>query len=148
MHVTDDSHSLYGFLHPQEKDLFTLLISVSGVGPNTARVMLSYMSTDELKAAIVHENVAALNKVKGIGPKTAKRIILDLKDKMIKLVGDEPLTASTQTTNSVADEASSALQALGFPKVQIEKQIKAVLGSGAPIKNVEELIKVVLKQMR
>lgn len=147
LHVTDSGHSLYGFADEQEKQIFTLLISVSGVGPNTARVVLSYMTTDEIKSAIVHDNVAALNKVKGIGPKTAKRMILDLKDKMIKVAGDQPILADS-SSNTLKDEALSALMALGFPKASVEKQINSILSSQPLLDSVEELIKLVLKQMR
>lgn len=147
MHTNDDGQSLYGFMDDEERAIFILLISVSGVGPNTARVILSYMSTDEAKSAIVHENVAALNKVKGIGPKTAKRIIIDLKDKILKISGDQPLIM-TDSNNTVREEALSALVALGFPKNSVEKQLKSVLSANSEIDQVEEVIKLVLKQMR
>lgn len=146
-HITDDSHSLYGFFDEEERAIFTHLISVSGVGPNTARVILSYMTKGEVKTAIIHENVPALNKVKGIGPKTAKRIILDLKEKMLKVDVEEVAMASPQD-NAIADEALSALMALGFPKATVDKQIKAILNQQPQLSNVEELIKLVLKNMR
>lgn len=148
LHINDDAHSLYGFVEEEERQIFSMLISVSGVGPNTARVILSYMTKDEVKSAIVHENVPALNKVKGIGPKTAKRIILDLKDKMMKVAGDQPIAMSSTTSNTVAEEALSALLALGFPKAAVDKQIKAILAKQPQIDNVEDLIKLVLKNMR
>lgn len=147
LHVTETAQSLYGFADQEEREVFTLLISVSGVGPNTGRVILSYMTTDEVKSAIVHDNVVALNKVKGIGPKTAKRIILDLKDKMIKVAGDQPMI-SGGVDNTVQNEALSALVALGFPKASVEKHIKAILSSQPLLESVEELIKLVLKKMR
>lgn len=147
LHVTENSQSLYGFADEEEKQIFMLLISVSGVGPNTGRIILSYMTTAEVKSAIIHDNVVALNKVKGIGPKTAKRIILDLKDKMIKVVGDQPILTN-DLGNTVKDEALSALMALGFPKASIEKQIKAILSKEPQLDNVENLIKQVLKNMR
>ena len=147
MHTNDDGQSLFGFMDEAERSIFVLLISVSGVGPNTARVILSYMTTEEAKSAIVHENVAALNKVKGIGPKTAKRIILDLKDKILKISGDQPLIMS-ESNNTVRDEALSALVALGFPKNSVEKQLKSVLSTNSDIDQVEDIIKLVLKQMR
>ena len=147
MHTNDDGQSLYGFMDDAEREVFVLLISVSGVGPNTARVILSYMTTEEAKSAIVHENVAALNKVKGIGPKTAKRIILDLKDKILKISGDQPLIIS-DSNNTLQEEALSALVALGFPKNSIEKQLKSVLSANSEIDQVEDIIKLVLKQMR
>ena len=147
MHTNDDGQSLYGFMDDAEREVFVLLISVSGVGPNTARVILSYMTTEEAKSAIVHENVAALNKVKGIGPKTAKRIILDLKDKILKISGDQPLIIS-ESNNTLQEEALSALVALGFPKNSIEKQLKSVLSANSDVDQVEDIIKLVLKQMR
>ncbi|MDF1698697.1 MAG: Holliday junction branch migration protein RuvA [Saprospiraceae bacterium] len=147
MHTNDDGPTLYGFMDEAEREIFVLLISVSGVGPNTARVILSYMTTEETKSAVVHENVAALNKVKGIGPKTAKRIILDLKDKILKISGDQPLII-TQSNNTVRNEALSALVALGFPKNSVEKQLKSILSTNPDIDQVEDIIKLVLKQMR
>jgi len=147
MHTNDDGQSLFGFMDEAERAIFILLISVSGVGPNTARVILSYMTTEEAKSAIVHENVVALNKVKGIGPKTAKRIILDLKDKILKISGDQPLIMS-ESNNTVRDEALSALVALGFPKNSVEKQLKSILSTNSDIDQVEDIIKLVLKQMR
>lgn len=147
MHTNDDGQSLFGFMDEAEREVFVLLISVSGVGPNTARVILSYMTTDEAKSAIIHENVVALNKVKGIGPKTAKRIIIDLKDKMLKISGDQPLIIS-ESNNTVRDEALSALVALGFPKNSVEKQLKSILSTNPDMDQVEDIIKLVLKQMR
>ena len=147
MHTNDDGQTLFGFMDEAEREVFVLLISVSGVGPNTARVILSYMTTDETKSAIAHENVAALNKVKGIGPKTAKRIILDLKDKILKISGDQPIII-TQSNNTLKDEALSALVALGFPKNSVEKQLKSILSANPDMDQVEDIIKLVLKQMR
>ena len=89
LNVKEDEQSLFGFYDDDERSLFILLISVSGVGVNTARVILSYMNPDEVRTAIIHDNPVALGKVKGIGPKTAKRIILDLKDKVIKETGTD-----------------------------------------------------------
>jgi len=147
MHTNDDGQTLYGFMDNEERAIFVLLISVSGVGPNTGRVILSYMSTDEVKSAIVHENVGALNKVKGIGPKTAKRLILDLKDKILKVSGDQPMLVASEN-NTVKNEALSALVALGFPKNTVEKQLKSIIAANPSIDQVEDLIKMVLKQMR
>src|SRR5690606_7713488 len=106
--VKEDEQSLFGFFDDEERSLFILLISVSGIGVNTARVILSYMTPEEAKVAIIHEDAFALGKVKGIGPKTAKRIILDLKDKVIKDSGDHiPLTISSES-NSLRSEALAA----------------------------------------
>jgi Holliday junction DNA helicase RuvA len=145
--IKEDEHSLYGFFDDDERSLFILLISVSGIGVNTARVILSYMTPDEVRTAIIHENAVALGRVKGIGPKTAKRIILDLKDKVIKETGSEPVRLSSLENNTVRQEALAALIALGFPKPVVEKQIKLITDKNANIEHVEELIKLVLKQM-
>ncbi|MEZ4910799.1 MAG: Holliday junction branch migration protein RuvA [Saprospiraceae bacterium] len=146
--IKEDEHSLFGFFDDEERSLFILLISVSGVGVNTARVILSYMTPDEVKSAIIHENAMALGKVKGIGPKTAKRIILDLKDKVMKVTGSDPIDLSFANEQSgIKDEAVSALVALGFAKPIVEKHVKSLLSSNSNISQVEELIKLVLKHM-
>jgi Holliday junction DNA helicase RuvA len=147
MNVREDEQSLYGFFDEEERALFILLISVSGVGPNTARVILSYMNAEELKKAIIHENDFALSKVKGIGPKTAKRIILDLKDKVIRETGDQSTAGLTILGTGVRDEAVAAMLALGFPKPAVEKAIKSVLTAAPETQSVEDLIKLALKQM-
>jgi holliday junction DNA helicase RuvA len=148
MQVREDDISLYGFFEEDERFLFTQLISVSGIGTNTARVILSYMTADEVKNAIIHENEAALVSVKGIGAKTVKKIIIELKDKIIKKSGiDKSLLTKSNFSSSIKDEALAALIALGFPKVSVEKQINAVINNNPKIENVEELIKSVLKQM-
>ncbi|MFK8101476.1 MAG: Holliday junction branch migration protein RuvA [Saprospiraceae bacterium] len=145
-HVKEDSHTLYGFAEESERSLFVHLISVSGIGTNTARIILSAMSPNEVKAAIIAEDVHAFKKVKGIGPKTAKRLILDLKDKIIKESGDTPLTYTTQD-NTFRDEALSALVALGFSKIKVQKVLNLILKTNTDIKNVEALIKLALKQL-
>lgn len=145
-HVKEDGHNLYGFYDEVEKSFFSHLISVSGIGPNTARVILSYMNTEEVQAAILSENVAALSSVKGIGPKTAKRIILDLKDKISKDSGNVSMEIPT-VNNTVREEALSALLALGFPKSVIIKYISQILKNEPGMISVEDLIKKVLKQM-
>ncbi|MBK7808008.1 MAG: Holliday junction branch migration protein RuvA [Saprospiraceae bacterium] len=147
LNVKEDEQSLYGFFDDEERALFILLISVSGIGVNTARVILSYMTPEEVRTAIIHENAVALGKVKGIGPKTAKRIILDLKDKVIKETGSEQVILLSPENNTIRNESLSALIALGFPKLVVEKQIKAVLDKNPDISHVEDLIKQVLKQM-
>ncbi|GLR16898.1 Holliday junction branch migration protein RuvA [Portibacter lacus] len=146
-HVKEDAQTLYGFSSNEEKNIFQLLISVSGVGPNTARIVLSALKPKEVQKAIVHEDVLSFNKVKGIGPKTAKRIILDLKDKVIKNV-DEQLISSGPNHNTDRNEALSALIALGFPKASIEKMLDKVISGSESDLNVEQLIKEVLKQLR
>lgn len=145
--VKEDSQTLFGFFTQQEKELFQLLISVKGVGPNTARIILSSMKPTEVQKAIVHEDVVTFNKVKGIGPKTAKQIILDLKDKVIKNV-DEQIISGGVNHNTNKNEALSALIALGFPKSSVEKLLDKIVSGDTEEMNVEQLIKEVLKQLR
>ncbi|HHH50337.1 MAG TPA: Holliday junction branch migration protein RuvA, partial [Saprospiraceae bacterium] len=144
LHIKEDSHTLYGFAKNAERSLFKHLISVSGIGPNTARVLLSSMQPEEARQAIITENVLAFKKVKGIGPKTAKRIILDLKDKMIKESGDAPVSMSPQD-NTFREEALSALVALGFVRIKVQKTLNSILKGQNNITSVEELIKIALK---
>ena len=146
LNVKEDSHTLYGFAEEAERSIFILLLSVSGIGPNTARVLLSSMTPEEARAAILSENVMAFNKVKGIGPKTAKRIILDLKDKIIKDSGENLVIASPQN-NTLRDEALSALVALGFTKIHVQKALNKILNEQPDVLTVEELIKRALKQL-
>jgi len=146
LHIREDSHTLYGFAEEAERSLFIHLISVSGIGANTARVVLSSMNPEEVRASIVGENVAAFNKVKGIGPKTAKRIILDLKDKIIKESGDMPISVAA-VDNTLRREALSALVALGFAKIKVQKVLNQVLREQPKVENVEVLIKLALKKL-
>lgn len=147
LQVREDDMSLYGFADEGERALFVLLISVSGVGTNTARIILSYMTIDEVKKAIMNEDAVTLSKAKGIGPKTAKRIILDLKEKVIKESGSEPTSNVKMVSNSMKDDALSALMSLGFPRVSVEKTIVQIIQKYPEMTQVEELIKLVLKQM-
>jgi len=144
-HIKEDSNTLYGFNEEAERSLFVLLISVSGIGPNTARVVLSSMTPEEVQSSILGEDVAAFNRVKGIGPKTAKRIILDLKDKVMKDSGNSAANFSPQD-NTLREEALSALVALGFAKVTIQKALNKILREDK-FTSVEQLIKVALKQL-
>ena len=144
--VKEDSQTLYGFAEVAERALFIHLISVSGIGPNTARIVLSTMTPEEVRAAIIGEDVGAFKKVKGVGPKTAKRIILDLKDKLLKESGDVPLSVGV-VGNTFRDEALSALTALGFSKIPVQKVLNKILKENSGIGTVEELIKLALKQL-
>ena len=139
LHIKEDSHTLYGFAEEAERSLFIQLISVSGIGPNTARLLLSSLSPEDARAAIIGEDVS-------IGPKTAKRIILDLKDKLIKESGDKLLTFAA-VDNTFRDEALSALVSLGFSRIQVQKTLNRVLKEQPGINNVEDLIKLALKQL-
>ncbi|MFK7980438.1 MAG: Holliday junction branch migration protein RuvA [Saprospiraceae bacterium] len=145
LQVKEDSHTLYGFADGAERKLFKHLISVSGIGPSTAQTMLSSMNPEEARAAIIGENVAAFKTVKGIGPKTAKRLILDLKDKLLKDGGDTALVAAG-VDNTLRKEALSALVSLGFNKIQSQKVLSKILKAHPQVKTVEELIRLSLRQ--
>jgi len=144
--VKEDSQTLYGFMTEEEKMVFGKLLSVSGIGPNTSRVILSGMTPDDVIRTIASEDHVHFSKVKGIGPKTAKRIILDLKDKLTKEIGSSDINMLKQH-NSARDEALSALLTLGFPKASVEKTINSILNSSDDSLNSEQLIKAVLKKM-
>jgi len=148
--VREDDLQLYGFETVFERFIFSNLLSVSGIGPNTARIVLSYMSPEETRDAILQENEFAFKKVKGVGPKTAKRLIIDLKDKMMKLGEGEASqvqNSAKQTPNNIHSEALSALQALGFVKAKVNKVVNSIVhGTNAP-ETVEELIKKALKEL-
>ena len=142
--IKEDSHILYGFQNKLERQIFRLLISVSGVGASTARVILSSMLPEEIREAIVSENIALITSVKGIGAKTAQRIILDLKDKMLKAFDNIEITLKSGNRNR--EEALSALEVLGFPMKSVHKMIDKLLDE-TPDMEVEELVKKALKQM-
>ena len=141
--IKEDSHSLYGFFKKSERSLFKLLISVSGVGASTARMMLSSLSPSEIISAIMSENVQVVQSIKGIGLKTAQRIILELKDKVLSLdeAGDDSLTLNKQS-----EEASSALEVLGYSKKQTSKLLTKIISENPGI-NVESIIKKALNKL-
>ena len=142
--VKEDSHTLYGFYNQDERHLFRNLISVSGVGPSTAQVILSTYNTDEIVSYITSADVAAIQHVKGIGAKTAQRIILDLKDKMLKAFDNIEFTLKSGNRNR--EEALYALEVLGFPMKAVHKMVDKLLDE-TPDMEVEELVKKALKQM-
>ena len=142
--IREDSHSLYGFAEKSERDTFRHLISVSGIGANTARMMLSSMTPTEVKSAIVNGQVAELNRIKGIGAKTAQRIIVDLSDKMGKI--EESDIILTTKDNTIKEEALSALVMLGFAKKQSEKIVEQILKAN-DIDSIEGLVKEALKRL-
>lgn len=146
LYVKEDVLALFGFAQEEEKTYFIQLISVSGIGPNTARTILSDLTPQQIRQCILQENVQAFSSVKGIGPKTAKRIILDLKDKMLKL-GDLPADNTPAVNNTLMDEALSGLVALGFNKNRVQKLLIKVVGERPDINSAEQLIKEVLKQL-
>ncbi len=143
--IREDAHLLYGFSTKHERELFLLLISVSGVGPNTARVILSSLSPQELELTISGENVAMLKAVKGIGAKTAQRIIVDLKDK-IKAVDDTLIDNKGLVSGDVYDEALAALVMLGFSRQLSQKALKKLF-TAEPSITAENAIKKALKMM-
>ncbi|BCI63301.1 Holliday junction branch migration protein RuvA [Coprobacter secundus] len=142
--IREDAYILYGFLDRRERELFLLLISVSGVGPNTARMILSSLTPPELEQVIASGNVNMLKGVKGIGAKTAQRIIVDLKDKIKR--GGDTLNISTPSNSEVQEEALAALVMLGFSQIQSQKAIQKLLKE-SPLMTVEEVIKAALKMM-
>lgn len=142
--IREDTHQLYGFTDHKEREIFLHLISVNGVGANTARVMLSSLSPNEIVHAIGHNDINLLKSIKGIGAKTAERIIVDLRDKVIKISGGEQIITSLD--NTIKDEALSALVMLGFPKAKVEKVIHTILQQKSDY-SVEELIKEALKRI-
>lgn len=145
-HITDSDQSLFGFFDEEEKSIFKHLISVNGVGPSTARMATSYMAPAELRSAIMSENVGAVSKIKGIGPKTAKRIILDLKDKLFK-ESDGSVVLDLPQNTGIREEAIAALQALGFQKAKISQAVDHFIKENSTDLSVEALIKSVLRQL-
>jgi len=143
--VREDAHTLYGFATEGERHLFNHLISVSGIGPNTGRMMLSSSTPEEIQSAIVNGQVALIQKIKGIGPKTAQRVILELQDKL-KKQGDDALLPLPIARQSVPDEALSALVMLGFGKSQVEKVLSSIVQTNEAL-TVEQIIKLALKKL-
>ncbi len=142
LQIKEDAHILYGFIEKTERELFKLLISVSGIGGNTARNMLSYVSPNDLIQAIGSNDVKTIQSIKGIGLKTAQRVILDLQEKVLKLYGLEDLSAPVNNTN--AEEALSALEVLGFVRKATEKVVKKIVEQNPEV-TVEQIIKLALK---
>ncbi|MCL7752297.1 Holliday junction branch migration protein RuvA [Polaribacter sp. Z022] len=142
--IREDAHTLFGFINKTERAVFKLLISVSGVGPSIARTMLSSMTSEEIQNAIASENVPLIQSVKGIGAKTAQRVIVDLKDKILKTFDIDEVSLTTSNTNK--DEALSALEVLGFNKKQSDKVVSMILKEN-PDASVENLIKLSLKNL-
>lgn len=146
-HVKEDAHTLYGFAEESEKKRFLDLISISGVGPGTGLVILSSLSPNELQRAIVDEDVTTIQTVKGIGLKTARRIVLELKDKMEKEgLLDKTTEIAPAQNNSLRNEALSALTTLGISKPVAEKSVDMILKQHGQQINLEELIKLALKR--
>ena len=145
--IREDAHLLFGFAERVERELFLLLTSVSGVGPNTARMILSSLPPKELVEAIASKNEAVLTAVKGIGLKTAQRILVDLKNKVKNVEGLAPVEVTEAPSNdAVAEEAVAALVMLGFQKAASQKAVTAIL-KGSPAMAVEQVIKTALRML-
>ncbi len=142
--IREDAYQLFGFAEERERTMFRLLIGVSGVGANTARVILSAITVSDLETVIATSDHRRLTAAKGIGAKTAQRIIVDLKDKIKPT--EETLNSMSTTTSDVYDEASAALVMLGFPRAQVQKTLKKVFDANPAIK-VEAAIKQALSMM-
>lgn len=145
-YIREDEEQFYGFATRDEREFFRLLISVSGVGVASARMMLSSLTDDEIRNAILSDDINRIKSVKGIGLKTAQRLILELKDKVVKGEGYEGIIPSGKISNAVMEEATVALVTLGFNKSSINKVLSDILKK-SPASSVEELIKQALKKL-
>ncbi len=143
LQIKEDGHTLYGFFDRSEKEIFIQLISVSGIGAATARMMLSHLKPDEVSHAIQHGNVKLLESIKGIGKKTAERLVLELRDKVSKV--DVSINLQAVPGNSMQQDALNALVALGINRGQAEAAVKKLNITESHINNLEELIKKALK---
>ncbi len=144
LQVKEDSHTLFGFSEKSEREIFRLLLSVSGIGASTSRTMLSSLSPAQIRDAIANGDVPTIQSIKGIGAKTAQRVILDLRDKVLKVYDIDEVSPSSNNTNK--DEALSALEVLGFPQRQAVKAVDKVLLQD-PSLSVEDIIKLALKNL-
>lgn len=146
LHVREDAHTLYGFATQAERNLFLQLLGVSGVGATTALLILSSMTVDEVRSAVIGEQVHVLQRVKGIGAKTAKQLILDLKDKFTREAPDS-VVLLPQGNETVREEALSALLALGFTRITVQKALNQIQRDQPGLTKVEDLIKQALKAL-
>ncbi|MGB5274590.1 MAG: Holliday junction branch migration protein RuvA [Flavobacteriaceae bacterium] len=144
LQIKEDAHTLFGFAEQSEREIFRLLLSVSGIGSSIARTMLSSMEPTQIRDAIANGNVPVIQAIKGIGAKTAQRVILDLKDKILKIYGIDEVSHISNNTNK--DEALSALEVLGFVRKQAERVVDKVLAQD-PSLSVENIIKQTLKNL-
>ena len=145
MQVREDAHTLFGFMQKSEREIFKKLISVSGIGASTARTMLSSLTPSQVIDAIIHEDVDVIKSVKGIGAKTAQRVIIDLKDKLGE-VSEDVNEIITSSRNTQKDEALSALETLGYTRKQSEKVVNRIIKEDAEA-SVETIIKFALKNL-
>ena len=147
LQVQEDAHRLWGFKEPAERDVFLHLVSVSGIGPNTARLILSGMTPEECRQAILTDNEVAFRQVKGVGPKTAKRVMMELKDKMLKTAGDPLHVKAGSNKNQSVEEAMAALITLGFIKSQAEKVISQIIRDEGRDQPTENLVRMALRML-
>lgn len=145
-HLREDEELYYGFATKDERELFRLLISVSGIGAATSRMMLSSLTSEEIRNAIIAEDLNKIKSIKGIGTKSAQRLILELKDKVVKGAGSESTSLFSNSNNAAAEEAITALVMLGFTKANVTKAVTAVLKE-KPGASLEEIIKSGLKRL-
>ena len=145
-YLREDEELYYGFATKDERELFRLLIGVSGIGASTARMMLSSLTSDEIRNAIIAEDINRIKSIKGIGMKSAQRLILELKDKIVKGGGSESASLFSNSANAFTDEAVTALVMLGFTKANVTKAVSAVLKDN-PAASLEEIIKQSLKRL-
>ena len=145
-YIREDEELFFGFATKDERELFRLLIGVSGIGVASARMMLSSLTSDEIRQAILSENIARIKSVKGIGLKSAQRMVLELKDKVVKGEGSAETSLFKADSNALVDEATTALVMLGFSKANIAKVMPAILKDN-PSAKVEDIIKAALKRL-
>ncbi|RKS55945.1 Holliday junction DNA helicase subunit RuvA [Gillisia mitskevichiae] len=145
LQVKEDSQTLFGFMEKSERELFRLLISVSGIGASIARTMLSSLDPKQIMDAIASGDVSTIQSIKGIGAKTAQRVILDLKDKVLKVFGEGEIFVSQSNTNK--EEALSALETLGFARKSAEKVVDRIMKEATEDPTVETIIKLALKNL-
>lgn len=143
-YLREDEELYYGFASKEERELFRLLIGVSGIGASTARMMLSSMSSEEIRTAILAEDINKIKSIKGIGMKSAQRLILELKDKIVKGGGTDSGQLFGSSSNAATEEATTALVMLGFTKANVTKAVNSVLKE-KPSASLEEIIKLALK---
>lgn len=145
-YLREDEELYYGFSTKDERELFRLLIGVSGIGAATARMMLSSLSAEEIRNAIIAEDIARIKSIKGIGIKSAQRLILELKDKIVKGAGTDIPGLASKVDNGMIDEATTALVLLGFPKSGVQKVLASILKEKPQI-SLENIIKAALKKL-
>jgi len=145
-YIREDDEAYYGFASKDERELFRLLISVSGIGVSTARIILSSLSAEELRDAILSEDIVRIKSIKGIGVKSAQRMVLELKDKIVKGEGSSVELLSSVDNNSAIEQASSALVLLGFSKPNVNKVVRNIIKENSSAQ-VEDIIKAALKML-